>query len=288
MLAGTYESAICWKEFGRLLLNMKNLIGTFFRLLIQQRQLILSMAGREVRSHYVGSLLGVAWTILQPLVMICVFWFVFSVGFRSKPMGNVPFVAWLTAGMAPWFYFSEIITSSATVVISNANLIKKTLFPSEILPIVRIVSSFVSHVFFLTILIILMIFLRLDFTLYYFQALYYLVCLWILALGFAWAVSSLNVFVRDVVHLVGIVIQVGFWATPIFWDINMMSQKIQFVLKLNPMYYVVQGYRDSFIYGVPFWRHPYQTVYFWCVAIFVFLGGAYIFRRLKLQFADVL
>lgn len=261
---------------------------SFFSVLFTQRQLVLSMAQREVRSRYVGSLLGFIWTFLQPLVMITVFWFVFSVGFRSKPMGDVPFVVWLTAGMAPWFIFSDIVLGSTGVVLDNANLIKKTLFPSQILPAVKIVSSAVTHVVFLLLLLGLILFQGLDFAFWFFQFLYYLFAMCVLALGISWLASSLNVFVRDVGQVVGVVIQVGFWATPIFWDIGMMPERIQFYLKLNPMFYIVQGYRESFIFFVPFWEHPLLTIYFWSVALAFFVIGALVFQKLKPQFGDIL
>lgn len=266
---------------------VKNFLS-FFSVLFTQRQLILSMGQREVRSRYVGSLLGFIWTFLQPLVMITVFWFVFSVGFRSKPMGDVPFVVWLTAGMAPWFIFSDIVLGSTGVVLGNANLIKKTLFPSQILPAVKIASSAVTHVVFLMLLLGLIIFQGLDVSFWFFQFLYYLFAMCVLALGISWLASSLNVFVRDVGQIVGVVIQVGFWATPIFWDIAIMPERIQFYLKLNPMFYIVQGYRESFIFFVPFWAHPWLTIYFWSVALGIFILGAMTFQMLKPQFADVL
>lgn len=255
---------------------------------VKQRYLIVSMAKREVAMQYIGSLLGVFWAFLHPLVMILVFWFIFSVGFRVQPMQDVPFVVWLTAGMAPWFYFSEIVTGSVSVVVSNSNLVKKMLFPSEILPIVRVVSTLISHIFFMGILFVLMIFQGLDFSVYFFQGFYYLFCIWVLSIGISWIVAALNVFIRDMAHLVAVVMQVGFWGTPIFWDINMMPEKIQLLLKVNPVYYIVQGYRESFIYFIPFWHHPYQTLYFWGVALFLFVCGAVIFLKLKPQFADVL
>jgi len=110
----------------------------------------------------------------------------------------------------------------------------------------------------------------------------------VFALGFGWAVSALNVFVRDVGQIVAVIIQVGFWATPILWDISIMPLKVQMIFKLNPMFYIVQGYRESFIYFSPFWRHPYQTLYFWVVAVTILVIGALIFKKLKPQFADVL
>lgn len=220
--------------------------------------------------------------------MILVFWFIFSVGFRVKPSGDVPFVVWLAAGMAAWFVFAEIVSRSGTLVVSSANLVKKTLFPSEILPIVLVITALFSHVIFVLILIGLLFFQDMPFSLYYFQAFYYLLCLTVLAVGLAWSISAVNVFVRDVNHLVGVVMQVGFWGTPIFWDSTIMSEKIQLILKINPMFYVVQGYRDSFIHFVPFWHHPYQSLYFWTLTLLTLVVGSYVFLKLKPQFADVL
>jgi ABC-type polysaccharide/polyol phosphate export permease len=88
--------------------------------------------------------------------------------------------------------------------------------------------------------------------------------------------------------MVGVLLQVGFWVTPIFWDINMMSTNIQFYLKLNPVYYIVQGYRESVIFAIPFWNHPLYTVYFWCITVGIFLAGLFVFYKLKPQFPDVL
>ena len=109
-----------------------------------------------------------------------------------------------------------------------------------------------------------------------------------LALGISWIVSALNVFIRDVGQITGVIIQMGFWGTAIMWDIQIMPEKIQNIIKLNPMFYVVQGYRESFIYFQPFWRHPVLTIYFWTVTIIIFVVGALIFKKLKPQFADVL
>jgi lipopolysaccharide transport system permease protein len=260
----------------------------FIKLIAMQHHLILSMAKREVAAQYIGSFLGFLWTFINPAVMIFVFWFVFSVGFKSQPMHNVPFVVWLTAGMAAWFIIADIITGSVSVVVAYAPLVKKTLFKPQILPVVKIVSCLVTHLVFLLVLIVLILFEKMPLSFYFFQFLYYLLCLCVLALGISWAVSALNVFIRDIGKVVALVIQIGFWATPVFWDINIMSPKIQAVLKLNPAFYIVQGYRESFIYFTPFWHHPCLTVYFWSVTLVIFVTGALIFQKLKPQFADVL
>jgi len=260
----------------------------FIRLIFLQKHLIVSMAKREVATNYVGSFLGFIWTFIHPIVLIFVFWVVFSVGFRVQPKNDVPFVVWLTAGIAVWFVFADIVNGSSGVIVSNAHLIKKTLFHSQILPVIKIVSCLITHSIFLLILFGLIIFQKMPFSFYYLQFLYYLFCVSVLALGISWIVSSLNAFIRDVGQIVAVVLQMGFWATPIFWDIQMMPPGIQTIFKCNPMFYIVQGYRESFIYFTPFWNHPVQTLYFWSVSALFFVAGALIFKKLKPQFPDVL
>jgi len=246
------------------------------------------MAKREVVNQYIGSFLGFTWTFIQPVVMILVFWVVFSVGFKVQPKHDVPFVVWLTAGMAIWFVFADIINGSAGLILSHSHLIKKTLFHSQILPVVKIVSSIITHSVFVVVLLGLIIIQGMPFSFYYIQSLYYLFGMSVLALGISWIVSSLNVFLRDVGQIVAVVLQVGFWATPIFWDIQIMPKGFQTAIKLNPMFYIVQGYRESFIYFTPFWKHPFYTLYFWFAVLTVFFIGAIIFRKLKPHFSDVL
>lgn len=260
----------------------------FLSLIWQKRQLIVGMAKREVRSQYVGSFLGLFWSIIHPVVMITVFWFVFSVGFKAKPMSDVPFVVWLTAGLAPWFLFAEIVNGSTNVVVAHAHLVKKTIFYPQILPVVKVCSALVIHLVFICVLLLLILFQNVAMTFWIIQGAYYLFCLLVLALGLSWMFSALNVFIRDVAQLVSVVLQVGFWVTPIFWDIQMMPSKVQWFLKLNPVYYIVQGYRDSFITGTPFWSHPLYMLYFWVCALTILFLGAYVFKRLKPQFPDVL
>ncbi len=266
---------------------IKNLFD-FFKVLISQRHLIKTMAKRELKSQYTGSMFGFLWTLINPLIMVLVYWVVFAVGFKVRPLNNVSFVVWLTTGLTIWFAFSEIVMGSVDQIVSNTNLIKKTLFHAEILPVIKVFPALIHHAMFLVVLSGLLILKDMPISFYYLQALYYLFCMVVLALGISWAVSALNVFSRDVRQMVGVFLQVGFWITPIFWDSQIMPPKIQFLLKLNPVYYIVQGYRESFIYFNPFWMHPFQGLYFWLVTLVIFLAGAFIFIKLKPQFADVL
>jgi lipopolysaccharide transport system permease protein len=257
--------------------------------LLERRSLIYEMTKREIAAQHVGSLLGFFWTFINPMVWIFIFWVVFSLGFKVHPKGaNVPFVVWLVAGMSAWITFTEIVSGSTGIIVNNSFLVKKIVFPLSILPVVKLIASLSSHSVFLLMLVIMMMFFRMPISIYWLQAIYYFIAMSVLALGISWITSSINVFTRDVNQIVNVCLQVGFWATPIFWDFNIMPPWVQFMLKLNPMFYIVQGYRESFIYFVPFWGHLFQTICFWVIAMLIFVLGAVIFRSLKPHFADVL
>ena len=209
---------------------------TFLVNLLERRSLIFEMAKREIASQHVGSLLGFFWTFINPLVWIFILWVVFSLGFKMHPKGiNVPFIVWLIAGMSIWNTFTEIVSGSTGVIVSNSFLVRKLVFPLSILPVVKLVASFSTHSVFLLMLVVLMMFYRMPISIYWLQAIYYFIAMAILALGVSWITSSINVFTRDVNQIVNVFLQIGFWATPIFWDFNIMPPWVQFMLKLNPM-----------------------------------------------------
>lgn len=253
---------------------------------IHSRYLIWTLAKRDFQSRYLGSYLGLVWAFVQPLVSILVLWFVFEVGFKAQPVQGVPFILWLMAGMIPWFFIADALASGAGAILDQSFLVKKVAFRVSILPVVKVVSSAIIHGFFL-------ILLFLVFWLYGYPprvsmlgAIYYSLAACILALGVSWLTSAVHVFVRDTSQVVSILVQFGFWLTPIFWSLSAIPVKYHWILKLNPAYYIIQGYRDSFIYGQwPSWQ---DSLYFWLVTGMFFALGAIIFKRLRPHFADVL
>lgn len=260
----------------------------FFKRIYKYRLMIKAMALREIQSRYIGTLGGLLWSIIQPLMMILVYWFVFSVGFKVQPAGGVPFIVVFLCGLIPWSMFSEAITTGTNAISANAHLVTKTVFPTEILPIVYIVASLITHTIMLGIFIVVMWFNKISLSFYNLQFLYYLFGLSVFSLGLGWFLSAINVFYKDVAHIVGVILNMWFWFTPIVWILDMIPPKFQYIIKLNPMFYIVDGYKSSFIYHLPFWRSPKEMVYFWVVCALVFVAGAFTFRKLKPEFAEVL
>ncbi len=260
----------------------------FLLTLFRRRFLILEMAKRDVAQNQVGSLLGFIWTFVNPLVLIFILWIVFTKGFKTPTVTGVPFVVWLTTGLILWNAFAESLNGATAAVRTNPHLVKKVLFPLSILPVVKLVAVLIVHLVFILILVTLILLNGLPGSIYWLQCVYYLGAMMVLVLGLGWLTSSLFIYIRDVGQVINVLLQFGFWFTPIFWNLDMMPAGVRIWLKLNPMFYLVQGYRESFLKFVPFWHHPLLTIYFWSITAVLLVLGAIVFQRLRPSFADVL
>ncbi|WP_060825345.1 ABC transporter permease [Sulfurospirillum cavolei] len=266
-------------------------IKAFYRFLkdiYQNRRLLKDLVKNDFKSRYLNNYLGILWAFIQPTVLVLIFWFVFQVGFKSAPVQNVPFILWLVAGMIPWFFLSESLLSATNAILDNSFLVKKIVFRVSLLPIVKITSAIIVHLFFITFMIIMYKIYGYEASLYWFQVLYYLFSAIILLLGISWMTSSVVVFFRDLGQLISMAIQFGFWFTPIFWSLAMVPEEFRWIFELNPAHYITQGYRDAFIYHVWFWEKPLEAFQFWGITLIFFALGAIIFRKLRPHFADVL
>lgn len=246
------------------------------------------MVIREIRTRYAGTRGGFFWSVVNPLMVILVYWFVFSSFFRIHPPGDTPFIVVYLCGMIPWTLFSESILSSTNSITSNTNLVKKTLFPTEILPVVNFFASCITHVIMLILLFLLLWFNNISFSIYNIQFIYYAFGLFIFVTGLGWLFSAINVFYRDTSQILGVLISIWFWLTPVVWTMDMVPQQYQFFLTLNPMYYIVDGYRASFINHTPFWENANIGIYFWALSLVLFIIGGLVFKQLKPDFPDVL
>lgn len=269
-------------------MNFFKLIYWFLRDVLSSRRLILDLAKNDLKTRFLGSYLGVIWAFVQPLTTVVIFWFVFQVGFKSAPVDDFPFILWLLCGMIPWFYLSETIQGGATSVIDNSYLVKKVVFRVSVLPIIRIVSGLFVHVLFIAVLFVMFFIYDYPLSIYNIQVIYYLFCSIALVLGISWITSALIVFLRDLGQLIGILIQFGFWLTPIFWSFKIMPEEYHFMFKMNPFYYIIEGYRDTFINHVWFWEHYNLTLSFWAITLTLLISGIAIFKKMKPHFADVL
>lgn len=268
------------------------LVKEFYRFLkhiAESRKLMYTLAYNDFREQYLGSYLGVFWAVLRPLLFILVVWFVFGFGFKARPVTeDVPFFLWLLCGFIPWFFFADAVNKSMNAVVGNAYLVKKVAFRVSILPLVRIFSSLFIHAIFIVILIIAFLLSGYSPSIYWLQLPYFIFCTIVLVLGIGWLTSALRVFIKDVGEIIGVIIQFGFWLTPIFWEIKTIPLPYRLYLKINPMFYIIDGYRDTFITHTWFWEQFKIMPYFLITTSVLFIVGAITFKRLRPHFGDVL
>lgn len=261
----------------------------------RSRKLILQLSKNDFRTKFAGSYLGTVWAFVQPIVTVVVYWFVFEKGLKAGGINtkagiDVPFVLWLVAGLIPWFFFQEAWSGGTNALVEYSYLVKKVVFKISILPIVKVVSALFVHAFFIVFTLVLYAAYQYYPDIYTIQILYYSFSLMVFVLGLSYATSAIVVFFRDLSQIVNILLQIGVWMTPIMWNIDSMdlSPVLLQIFKLNPLYYVVAGYRESLITKTWFWENPTLSIYFWVVTILLFGIGTAIFRRSKVHFADVL
>jgi len=265
--------------------------------LIQNRGLIMQLAKNDFKTRYAGSVLGITWAFVQPAITVVIYWFVFQVGLHSGDVQTAegvtyPFVLWLIAGLVPWFFFQDTLASGTNALLEYSYLVKKVVFKISILPIVKEMSALFVHVFFACLMVFLYVVSGHFPGIYTVQIIYYSFALFMYGLGISYLTCSIVIFFRDLTQIINIIIQVQVWLTPIMWNIDTTGSSMPgwliTVFKLNPMFYIVNGYRDSMMNHIWFWNRFDLTIYFWIVTVLFFALGTFVFKRLKVHFADIL
>ena len=258
----------------------------------KNRKLVFSLAKNDFKTKYAGSYFGTVWAFIQPIVTICVYWFVFGLALRNGSDKGVPFVLWLIAGLVPWFFIQEGLTGGTNALLEYNYLVKKVVFKVEILPVIKLISCLFVHVFFVAIMFIVFLVSGKRPQISWIQIIYYSFAASMYALALTYLTSAIQVFFKDMAQIVSICLQFGMWLTPIMYSEQLFLDKgltmAPMILKLNPFYYIAAGYRDSMLTGDWFFMRPTLTVYFWAVTLITMLVGLKVFKRLRPHFSDVL
>jgi len=247
------------------------------------------MVRRDFEQRYVGSAAGWLWGFVHPAVMIACWTFVFQFCAKIQlPKGEVTqnYTLFLLAGYLPWFLFNETVMRSSTSMVDHANLITKTIFPSELIPVSLFFSSLLNHLITLTLLLgaTALVLNHWSWNLALLPG--YVLLTGLFAVGVGWVVSALQVYLRDVAQAMTVFLQVWFWMTPIFVYDGDYPERFQFLLDYNPMAFLVRAYRDTILSSRPPDLEESIILLGWSLSAFI-LGGL-VFRHLKRGFADVL
>ena len=276
--------------------SKKNRFPLLFLELWQSRHLIWKLSKNDFKKRYAGSYLGAVWAMAQPVVTIAMYYLVFDLVFNSRgPIladgREIPYVLSLTAGLVPWFFFSEALNHGTMALLEYNYLVKKVVFKISILPIIKVIGATFIHAFFVLVLLIVSSFYGFYPSIYTLQLFYYSFCLFVLVLALCYTTCAVVVFFRDLSQIISIGLQIGMWATPILWKLEDLEPKLGGLVnlfKINPLVYVVNGYRSAVYERQWFFEDLPYTLYFWGITALLFGIGAAIFKRLKVHFADVL
>ena len=247
------------------------------------RDLITELLKKEIKVRYKNNILGYAWSILNPLAQAMVFFVAFQYILKIKIENYVLF---LILGLFPWQWFLNSVIASSVSMISNANLIKKTIFPREYIVYAGVLNDMVHFVLSLPGLLLFLVVYQQP--IHFPQILLFpalVVIQLFVTLGLALLVASVNVFFRDLERLVAILLNMLFYATPIIYAIGMIPAKLQFIIYLNPLTLLIINYRNIFLYGDVHWKYFFLSAAY---ALGIFLFGYITFNRLKSRFAEVL
>lgn len=264
----------------------------FLRTIHQYRYLIYQMTKREIFQRYQGSALGFAWSFLNPLLMLTVYTFVFSVIFKSRWSGveveesRTDFAITLFAGLIIFNTFSEIVNKAPGLVLSNISFVKKVVFPLEVLPIVSIGAVLFHSFISLLVLMWAQILFngRIPFTIIYMP--FIILPLLLIGLGLSWFLAALTVYIRDVSHITGIITTMLMFLSAVFFPISALPENLKVLVYLNPVALIVSEGRNAVVFGMtPDWRILLQLFGFGLV---VAVAGYWWFQKTRKGFADVL
>ena len=251
--------------------------------------LIFSFARRDLAGRYKGSALGIAWAVLTPVVMIAIFTFIFAGIFGARfgvSQSHWDYALYLFCGLLPWTMFQESVQQSSNMIVTNANLVKRVVFPLETLPAAQVFAALGNQLFGTIALLIAILAVRQNLQLTGLWLPLLLIPQLLFALGAAWLIASLGVFLRDIAQGITLLLMAWMYLTPIIYPESIVPERFRWFIGINPFTSLVRSYRRVFLDGLaPDWR---GLLYFSAVAVVVFVFGYWWFARTRKNFADVI
>lgn len=259
--------------------------------------LIRRLSMYELRSKNSNNLLGMAWEIINPLILISIYWFVFGYGIRGDRGGvtvapgvEVPFIYWMLAGIVLWFFFYNSVIKGSKSIYSRIKMLSKMNFPMSVIPNYIVFSQFYIHLIMLGIAILIFNFSGYYVSIYYLQFLYFIFSLFVFCFALALLMSTLSTIIRDIQMFLQATLRMVLYLSAILWPISTIpNDTIQMIMTLNPLYYLIEGYRAAFFgigwYFIDQWEY---TLYFWILTLVIFLVAAQLHVRFRRHFIDFL
>lgn len=272
---------------------MKSIV-TVIKEQIDHFYLIRRLSLYELKSKNKNNYLGMAWEVINPVIQILIYWFVFgSIRQRADieiaPGMNVPFILWLICGFILWVFFYQSMIQGSKSIYTRLRMLSKMNFPMSVIPNIVIFSQFYIHIALLLIALIIFQLSGYFISIYFIQLVYFIFATFCLVFSFSLITSTLSTIIRDVHMFLNSTLRMLLYLSPVLWQMTILDEKIQFILKLNPLYYLIEGYRAAFFgvnwYFIVHWKY---TLYFWGIVFILYLIGASLHVKFRRHFIDYL
>lgn len=262
----------------------------FFKTIKNNYKMIFQLGRNDFRNKFAGTGLGAIWGFISPFIFMAMYVIVFQFILKTGSAGNYPFVVWYIPGMAMWQFLNDAIINATNSIRNYSYLVKKVVFPIDIIPLISLISSFTVGIFlFVVAFVVCILFGYVANVLLMIYMIFAAICF---IVAITRLTSALATLVPDVSQFLAVFMQLFFWATPIIWNLNMLAThpKLLTTVKSIPFSYLVTGFRSAFIGegNIVTENHFMYTAIFWVVTLIIFVWGNYVFKKSKKDFADVL
>lgn len=251
---------------------------------------IYSISKYELLADMRDSKLGLFWNFANPVIQVLTYWFMFGLVFQKKDVGDIAYLPWMLGGMVVWFFISPCITNGCNAIFSKVNVITKMKFPVSILPATVVLKELFNHLCLMLVLIIIFIPFGIYPSWYWLELIYYLFCAIIFAICLSMTTSVLNMLARDTRKLILACMRLLLYLTPVLWSVDQLSNHPTLIklMNLNPIYYIVQGYRDCFFYHRGILAYTDSMIAFWVITFILFAVGSTMMYKFKHKFIDMI
>lgn len=261
---------------------------SFLKILFENRKLVIKLGKNDFRNRFANTGLGTIWGFAQPFVFMLTYVIVFQYILNSNSNGDYPYVVWFLPGMSMWMFCSDAILTASNSIRNYSYLVKKVVFPVDIIPIISLTSSSFIGLFLITIAIVVCSIW--GFIPNFLYVIYIVLCAIVFIIALTRFTSALTTVVPDFAQLLNILMQLFMWFTPIIWNLTMLSEKWAKLFKAFPFTYLVEGFRQAFMEAstIITENNGLYTIAFWGITFILFIWGNAVFKKTKKDFADVL
>lgn len=257
--------------------------------LFQNRFRVYSIAKYDIKAELSETNLGLFWKFFHPTIRVLTYWFAFGYIYNRKNVGDIPFLAWMFAGMICWFFISPCISEGCSSIHRKSDLVTKMKFPVSILPMTFILENLFDHACLFIVNLVVQLAYGIRPSIYWFEIIYYLLCSVVFLYSLALVTSVLNSFARDTRKFIASIMRLLFYLSPVFWSIDRLEGTVlKEIIIRNPLYYMIQGYRDAFFYHRGILAYGASMRWFWGITIVLFCIGSTMMYKGRTHFVDTL